>query len=53
MKIRKKSVWKDKKGVEVRVSRLRKDEICFHSKDGGGAEQRLARGAFLAQYEPA
>ena len=53
MKIKKKSVWR-KKGAstEVRVSRLRKDKICFHLKAGGGAEQRLSRAAFLNAYEP-
>lgn len=52
MKIKKKSVWRDKQGNEIRISRLRKDEICFYPKDGGGAEQKLKRDAFLARYEP-
>lgn len=54
MKIKKKSMWRHKQtGAEIRVSRLRKNEICFYPKSGGGAEQKLDRDAFLARYEPA
>ena len=54
MKIKKKSVWTARSGNgKIRVSRLRKDEIFFYAAEGGGAEQKLRRTAFLAQYEPA
>lgn len=52
-KIKKKSVW-SKKGEttpSVRVSRIRKEEICFYPYFGGGAEQKLNRDQFLHFYE--
>lgn len=52
MKLKKKTVWekKDGSGERVRISRLRKTEVCFHPEQGGGPEQRLDRKAFLEQY---
>jgi len=53
MKIKKKSEWRDRQtGEAIRVSRLRKNEICYYPISGGGAEQKLKRDAFLARYEP-
>lgn len=52
-KIKKGSVWakKGETAPAVRVSRLRKTEICFYPYTGGGAEQKLPRDQFLHFYE--
>jgi len=52
LKIKKKSMWKHREtSAVVRVSRLRKTEVCFYPKDGGGKESKLEREDFLAEYE--
>lgn len=52
MKIRKNSFWEDALGNTVKVSRLRKKEVCFYPAEGGGKEYKLTRKQFLEKYNP-
>jgi hypothetical protein len=49
VKVKAKQVWKNNEG-EVKVSRLNKDFIFFYPKQGGGAEQKMAREKFVSQF---
>jgi len=52
VKIKKRSIWKDKQDNKVRVSRLRKKDVCFYPIEGGGKELVLDRKVFLDMYIP-
>lgn len=54
VKVKAKTRWvkKTNQSQTVKVSRVNSREVFFYPSTGGGAEQRMPRVAFLAEYAP-